>query len=31
MIMYQCRGEDYVNPENVLCGQALDKFNRVRI
>ncbi|PNT63836.1 hypothetical protein BRADI_4g21632v3 [Brachypodium distachyon] len=30
MIMDHCRGEDHMNPKNVLCAQLMDRFNRLR-
>ena len=30
MILGHCHGEDYSNPANELCGQALNTFNDVR-
>lgn len=30
MIVGHCQGEDYSNPANELCGQALNSFNNVR-
>lgn len=29
MIMKHCQGEDYNNPKNAICAQALDRFNKV--
>jgi serine carboxypeptidase-like clade 1 len=29
-IMERCKGEDHNNPKNVICKQALTRFNDVR-